>query len=70
MASTQPFINWVSLMGSKMNKKAEGSENEDEETIVIEDEGQSTEETTSENTSVGDQRMTRVPKMTRANRTK
>jgi hypothetical protein len=42
-------------MGSKMNKKAEGSENEDEETIVIEDEGQSTEETTSENTSVGDQ---------------
>ncbi len=42
-------------MGSKMNKKAEGSENEDEETIVIEDEGQSTEETTSENQSVGDQ---------------
>jgi hypothetical protein len=42
-------------MGSKMNKKAEGSENEDEETIVIEDEGQSTEETTSENISVGDQ---------------
>jgi hypothetical protein len=42
-------------MGSKMNKKAEGSENEDEETILIEDEGQSTEETTSENTSVGDQ---------------
>jgi hypothetical protein len=38
-----------------MNKKAEGSENEDEETIVIEDEGQSTEETTSENQSVGDQ---------------
>jgi len=42
-------------MGSKMNKKAEGSKNEDEETIVIEDEGQSTEETTSENQSVGDQ---------------
>jgi hypothetical protein len=42
-------------MGSKMNKKAEGSENEDEETIVIEDEGQSTEETTSENQSAGDQ---------------
>jgi hypothetical protein len=42
-------------MGSKMNKKAEGSENEDEETILIEDEGQSTEETTSENISVGDQ---------------
>ena len=42
-------------MGSKMNKKAEGSENEDEETIVIEDEGQSTEENTSENQSVGDQ---------------
>ena len=42
-------------MGSKMNKKAEGSENEDEETIVIEDEGQSTEETTNENISVGDQ---------------
>ena len=42
-------------MGSKMNKKAEGSENEDEETIVIEDEGQSTEETTSKNISVGDQ---------------
>jgi hypothetical protein len=38
-----------------MNKKAEGSENEDEETIVIEDEGQSTEENTSENQSVGDQ---------------
>jgi len=42
-------------MGSKMNKKAEGSENEDEETIVIEDEGQSTEETTSENQSADDQ---------------
>ena len=42
-------------MGSKMNKKAEGSENEDEEAIVIEDEGQSTEETTSEDTSAGDQ---------------
>ena len=42
-------------MGSKMNKKAEGSENEDEETIVNEDEGQITEETTSENTCVGDQ---------------
>ena len=42
-------------MGSKMNKKAEGSENEDEETIVIEDEGQSTEETTNEDQSVGDQ---------------
>jgi hypothetical protein len=38
-----------------MNKKAEGSENEDEEAIVIEDEGQSTEETTSEDTSAGDQ---------------
>jgi hypothetical protein len=38
-----------------MNKKAEGSENEDEETIVIEDEGQSTEETTNEDQSVGDQ---------------
>ena len=42
-------------MGSKMNKKAEGSENEDEETIVIEDEGQSTEENTSEDAPVGDQ---------------
>jgi hypothetical protein len=42
-------------MGSKMNKKAEGSENEDEETIVIEDEGQSTEETTSEDAPAGDQ---------------
>ena len=42
-------------MGSKMNKKAEGSENEDEEAIVIEDEGQSTEETTSEDAPVGDQ---------------
>ena len=42
-------------MGSKMNKKAEGSENEDEETIVIEDEGQSTEENTSEDAPAGDQ---------------
>ena len=42
-------------MGSKMNKKAEGSENEDEETIVIEDEGQSTEETTNEDAPAGDQ---------------
>tara|TARA_R110000868_G_scaffold162869_1_gene394407 strand:- start:621 stop:1511 length:891 start_codon:yes stop_codon:yes gene_type:complete len=38
-----------------MNKKAEGSENEDEETIVIEDEGQSTEETTNEDAPAGDQ---------------
>jgi desulfoferrodoxin (superoxide reductase-like protein) len=39
-----------------MNKKAvTGSENEDDDTIVIEDEGQSTEETTSEYQSTGDQ---------------
>ena len=39
-----------------MNKKAViGSENEDDDTIVIEDEGQSTEETTSEYQSTGDQ---------------
>jgi desulfoferrodoxin (superoxide reductase-like protein) len=39
-----------------MNKKAvTGSENEDDETIVIEDEGQSTEQTTDEQQSVGDQ---------------
>ena len=39
-----------------MNKKAvTGSENEDEDTVVIEDEGQSTEQTTSEYQSTGDQ---------------
>lgn len=39
-----------------MNKKAvTGSENEDDDTIVIEDEGQSTEQTTSEYQSTGDQ---------------
>jgi len=39
-----------------MNKKAvTGSDNEDEDTIVIEDEGQSTEQTTDEHQSVGDQ---------------
>jgi hypothetical protein len=39
-----------------MNKKADtGYENEDDDTIVIEDEGQSTEQTTDEQQSVGDQ---------------
>jgi len=39
-----------------MNKKAvTGSDNEDEDTVVIEDEGQSTEQTTDEHQSVGDQ---------------
>jgi desulfoferrodoxin (superoxide reductase-like protein) len=39
-----------------MNTKAvSGSENEDDDTIVIEDEGQSTEQTTDEQQSVGDQ---------------
>lgn len=39
-----------------MNKKAvTGSENEDDDTIVVEDEGQSTEQTTSEYQSTGDQ---------------
>ena len=39
-----------------MNKKADtGSENEDDDTIVIEDEGQSTEQTTDEQKSIDDQ---------------
>jgi desulfoferrodoxin (superoxide reductase-like protein) len=39
-----------------MNKKAvTGSENEDDDTIVIEDEGQSTEQTTDEHKSIDDQ---------------
>jgi hypothetical protein len=39
-----------------MNTKAvSGEENQDDDTIVIEDEGQSTEQTTDENKSIGDQ---------------
>lgn len=52
--STQPF-QWVSQMGSQMDKKAEIGEDSQDGEIVIDDTGTSTEETSDESNSVESQ---------------